>query len=165
MEKNLINELIRVLNNDPQENPGLHDLFRISCQRQLDAPEIRVNAQPLPRPYDVESELRNILIATIRPVSVITQDKDGQISEALEREAWIIYIEPDFQSREKGQHPTISAATPNEAIEIAVQHAESAMQNHLYTQARKINRQIAEAEIASVLFNQETAIARRDNST
>lgn len=154
MEKNLISELIRVLKNDPQEDPGLHDLFRISCRRQSDTPTIQVSAQPLPRPYEVESELRNILIATIRPVSVVKLDKDG-VKDAPGGEAWIVYIEPDFQSREKRENPTISATTPNEAIEIAVQHAESAMQNHLYAQARKISRQITEAELASVSFNRD----------
>ena len=76
-----------MLKNDPQENAGLHDLFRISCRHQFDTATIQVNAQPLPRPNEVESELRNILIATIRPMRVITQDKNGQISEAPESEA------------------------------------------------------------------------------
>ena len=154
MDEHLISELIRALENDPQETPGLHDLFKISCGCQFDTPTIQVNAQPLL--CEVESELRNILIATIHPVSVYTQDKNGQMSEAPVSEAWSVYIEPDFQSRDKDQRPTIRAATPNKAIEIAVQHAESAMQDHLWTQARKIRRQITEAELASVSFNRDS---------
>ena len=154
MEKNLISELIRVLKNDPQEDPGLHDLFKISSWHRPGTSTIQVNAQPLPRPYEVESELRNILIATIRHVSPITMD-DGQPREEPGSGAWIVYIEPDFQSRNKGERPTINAATPKEAIKTAVQHAESAMQDHLWIQAKNISRQITEAELASVSFNRD----------
>ena len=164
MNENLISELIRALKNDPQETPRLHDLFRISCRHQFDTPTIQVNAQTLPRPCEVESELKNILIATINPVSIVKLDKDG-VTDVLGSETWIAFMEPDFQSRDKGQRPTITAATPNEAIEMAIQHAESAMQNHLYTQARKISRQITEAELASVSFNRDSTPINRTEQT